>query len=181
MTVEIELIPESAIPLPDDNFVFGPELEEVVTAAIHTLQLHELAGMEVPPPEEEQREAAREIFVQGSGTVSKLEFQTTMHLRALLQEYDFQVIRDATQLRTYVLNRLLLESDNANANVRIKALDMLGRVSDVGLFTDKTEVTHKHAPTPELEARLRQKLEQLIRKNTTPADVQDVEPTMKHP
>jgi hypothetical protein len=35
---------------------------------------------------------------------------------------------------------------------------MLGKISDVGLFTDKTEVTMRHRPTAELEQLLRERL-----------------------
>jgi hypothetical protein len=39
---------------------------------------------------------------------------------------------------------------------------MLGKISDVGLFTDKTEVTMRHRPTEELEQLLRERLTKTI-------------------
>ncbi len=39
---------------------------------------------------------------------------------------------------------------------------MLGKISDVGLFTDKTEVTMRHRPTEELEQLLRERLMKTI-------------------
>jgi len=46
--------------------------------------------------------------------------------------------------------------------IRIKALELLGKVSDVGLFTDKTEITLRHRPTEELEQMLRERLTRVI-------------------
>lgn len=84
------------------------------------------------------------------------------HIGALLSEYDKTVVKSAAQLRTYITNRLILETDNADPRVRLKALEMLGKVSDVGLFTDKTEITMRHRPTEELEQLLRERLTRVI-------------------
>jgi hypothetical protein len=50
--------------------------------------------------------------------------------------------------------------------VRIRALELLGKISDVGLFTEKTEVTITHRTTDELRESLRSKLAKLV----NPAD-----------
>jgi hypothetical protein len=84
------------------------------------------------------------------------------HLGALLNEYDKTVVKSAAQLRTYITNRLILETDSPDPRVRLKALEMLGKVSDVGLFTDKTEITMRHRPTEELEQLLRERLTRVI-------------------
>jgi hypothetical protein len=39
---------------------------------------------------------------------------------------------------------------------------MLGKISDVGLFTDKTEITMRHRPTEELEQLLRERLTRVV-------------------
>jgi hypothetical protein len=85
------------------------------------------------------------------------------------------VVQSAAQLRTYITNRLLLESDSADPRIRIKALEMLGKISDVGLFTEKTEITMRHRPTEELEQMLRERLTRVIEAETfTPHAVTDV-------
>jgi hypothetical protein len=63
-----------------------------------------------------------------------------------------------------VTNRLLEESQNPDPRIRIRALELLGKHSDVGLFTDRSEVTITHQSTDELKARLRAKLQRLIQK-----------------
>ena len=47
----------------------------------------------------------------------------------------------------------------------------MGKISDVGLFTDRTEVTITHQTTDELRLKLRAKLQRLV---NTPV-IQDVE------
>jgi len=99
------------------------------------------------------------------------------HLAALLSEYDKIVIKSAAQLRTYITNRLILESDNADPRIRLKSLEMLGKISDVGLFTDKTEITMRHRPTAELEQLLRERLTKVIEAEAvdTPRVVQPIQ------
>lgn len=87
---------------------------------------------------------------------------TVVHLKALLDEYDHQVVQSAAQIRRYVTNKLIEESANPDARIRMRSLELLGKISDVGLFTDKTEVTLKHRPTEELEQLLRERLMKTI-------------------
>jgi hypothetical protein len=46
--------------------------------------------------------------------------------------------------------------------VRIRALELLGKISDVGLFAEKSEVTITHQTTDELKDKLRAKLTKLV-------------------
>ena len=55
-----------------------------------------------------------------------------------------------------------MDSANADPRIRLKSLEMLGKISDVGLFTDKTEITMRHRPTEELEQMLRERLTKVI-------------------
>jgi len=83
---------------------------------------------------------------------------TIVHLKAILDEYDKVVIQSAVQVRTYVTNKLIMDSANPDPRVRLKCYELLGKISDVGLFTDKTEITMRHRPTEELEQLLRERL-----------------------
>lgn len=95
-----------------------------------------------------------EVMLSSPGTV--------VHIKAILSEYDKQVVESAAQIRTFVTNKLLLETESPDPRIRIKALELLGKISDVGLFTDKTEITMRHRPTAELEQLLRERLTKVI-------------------
>jgi hypothetical protein len=94
--------------------------------------------------------AATETMLSSPGTI--------IHIKALLDEYDKVVIQSAAQLRTYVTNKLIVDSANPDPRIRLKCYELLGKISDVGLFTDKTEITMRHRPTEELEQLLRERL-----------------------
>ena len=85
----------------------------------------------------------------------------------LLTAYDKRVVDDPAQIRYYATNRLLELTDDPDVKIRIKALELLGKVADVGLFADRTEITIKDKTTRDLE----QELEAYFSKY-----VQEVEP-----
>jgi len=93
---------------------------------------------------------------------------TIVHIKAILSEYDKAVVESGAQIRTFVTNKLLLESENPDPRIRMKALELLGKISDVGLFTEKTEITMRHRPTEELEQLLRERLTKIIEAEPMP-------------
>lgn len=84
----------------------------------------------------------------------------------LLSAFDMEVVQDAKRIRNYVTNKLILESENMDARIRMKALEMLGKISDVGLFSEKTEITVNNRSMVELENSLREKLRRILGTDT---------------
>lgn len=82
---------------------------------------------------------------------------------SILTEFGHSVVDSASQVRYLVTNKLLLETENPDPKIRIRALELLGKVSDVGLFAEKSEVTITHQTSDDLRAKLRGKLEKLVR------------------
>jgi hypothetical protein len=147
------------VPLADYAPTFQ-DLRDRVAAAVATLEDLDY----IPEPTEEDRRVSRAIFAgeQGATDTDLSSPGVIVHVAALLNEYDRTVVKSAAQLRTYVTNKLILESDNQDPRIRIKSLELLGKISDVGLFTDKTEITMRHRPTEELEQMLRERLTKVI-------------------
>jgi len=132
------------------------DLESRVAAAFKSLQ--EIAdGVQV---DDDDIQEARDIFIgDKKATPASIENPgVVLHLTALLTAYDQTVIKSAVQIRNYVTNRLLEDSANPDPRVRLRCYELLGKISDVGLFTDKAEVTLRHRPTEELEQLLRERL-----------------------
>ena len=138
-------------------------LETRIAAAMATL----VDTNNLPAPNEiddEDKHKAREVFL-GNELASDEDLASpgmVVYLQSLLSEYDTVVVKSAAQMRTYVTNRLLRETDNPDARIRMKSLELLGKISDVGLFTDKTEITMRHRPTEELEQMLRERLTKVL-------------------
>jgi len=81
----------------------------------------------------------------------------------ILDEFGRSVVKSAVHIRHMVTNKLVLETENPDPRVRIRALELLGKISDVGLFAEKSEVTITHQSTDDLKTKLRKKLEKLAK------------------
>ena len=105
------------------------------------------------------------------------------HLVGMLTAYDWEFVQQAKELRGYTVAKLLEECKNPNANIRLKALGLLGKVTEVGLFTDKIEVKKTDLTDEEIDKKLKDKLAKFM--NVTDAEpIEDIEvstPSPKEP
>jgi hypothetical protein len=95
------------------------------------------------------------------------------HLVGMLTAYDWEFVQQAKELRGYTVAKLLEECENPNANIRLKALGLLGKVTEVGLFTDKVEVKKVDLTEDEIDRKLKEKLAKFM--NVTDAEYTDIE------
>jgi len=95
------------------------------------------------------------------------------HLVGLLTAYDWEFIQQAKELRGYTVAKILEETNNPTASIRLKALALLGKVTEVGLFTEKIEIKKTELSDSELEQRIKEKLNRMS-KIVEITDVTDV-------
>lgn len=166
----ITLTPDVGVPLPDD--VSGEPLfdfDDVVHAAAETAVM---LGIDDEPTVDDMAtaEALTEAYAADPeetskkakpSNVAKLTPASLVLTREILDEFGQQVVTKSVEIRHLVTNKLILESENPDARIRMRALELLGKISDVGLFTERTEVTITHQSTDDLKAALREKLQRL--------------------
>lgn len=80
------------------------------------------------------------------------------HLTNMLTAYDWEFVNQAKELRGYAVAKILEECESTNANIRLKALGLLGKVTEIGLFTEKIEVKQTAMSDAEVEQRIKDKL-----------------------
>jgi hypothetical protein len=124
-------------------------------------------GLVVEPTEEDKVKARAALHESVSTATNPAQLPTTaiantpgsvQHLKEILSEYDHIVVKSAVQIRTFVTNKLIEESSNPDAKIRMRALELLGKIGDVGLFIERTEITVKHKTTVELQSLVRGRL-----------------------
>jgi hypothetical protein len=102
------------------------------------------------------------------------------HLVGMLTAYDWEFVHQARELRGYTVAKLLEECENPNANIRLKALGLLGKVTEVGLFTDKIEVKKTDLTDEEIDKKLKDKLAKFM--SVTDVDpIEDIEVSAPSP
>jgi hypothetical protein len=93
----------------------------------------------------------------------------------LLTAYDKRVVDDPAQIRYYATNRLLELTDDPDVKIRIKALELLGKVADVGLFADRTEITIKDKTTRDLEQELESYFSKYVQEVEPVEEIEEIE------
>ena len=84
------------------------------------------------------------------------------HLVGMLTAYDWAFVEQAKELRGYAVAQILEEVKHPDARIRLKALDMLGKVTEVALFTERIEVKKAPMSDVELETRIKEKLNRFM-------------------
>ena len=84
------------------------------------------------------------------------------HLVNMLTAYDWEFIQQAKELRGYAVAKILEDCENPSASIRLKALALLGKVTEVGLFTEKIEVKKAELSDDELDQRIKDKLNKFM-------------------
>ena len=84
------------------------------------------------------------------------------HLVGMLTAYDWAFIEQARELRGYAVVQILEEVKHPDARIRLKALQMLGTVTEVALFTERVEVKKTEMSDVELEMRIKEKLNRFM-------------------
>ena len=101
------------------------------------------------------------------------------HLVGMLTAYDWEFVERAKELRGYTVAKILEDTAHPTASVRLKALALLGKVTEVGLFTEKIEIKKAELSDAELDARIKEKLGKMA-KIVEITDVTDVVENLKN-
>ena len=170
----ILVTPELNVPAPftmtDEEILSIHEKAKLAFNTVEFLRANGLDDAETAVTTEDKK-TARSVFMDNP-TTTLADINTpgkALMLKALLDEYDIDVIRNAQQVRSYIKLKLLEKSDCGDNKVELKALEMLGKMSDVGAFAERVEINVTHRTTEELETELANKLSQYL------GDIIDVE------
>ena len=175
-----EVLPTAEAPPPVDKVTPA----EALNAKINTDDW--LKAMGAPDSEvivsELEKQQARETFTalttaapikEQHALVERLETPAAVrHLTGMLTAYDWEFVNQAKELRGYAVAKILEDCEHPNANIRLKALGLLGKVTEIGLFTEKIEVKKTDLTEQEIDAKLKEKLAKFM--NVQDAEVIEV-------
>jgi hypothetical protein len=95
------------------------------------------------------------------------------HLAGMLSQYDWAFVRQAQEIRGYIVARLLEHAASPDAKVSLSALGKLGTVTEVAAFTERLEIDHRQKDTtPDaVVTRLRERLAALLPRAKQEAEI----------
>lgn len=132
-----------------------------------------------------QKHAAREAFValathtepkSAKEALMKVETPAAVrHIVTMLTAYDWEFVQQAKELRGMAVAKIVEETEHPDARIRLKALELLGRVTEVGLFTERIEIKKTDLSDTELDQKIKEKLNRLAGViDIKPEDVQEI-------
>jgi len=140
----------------------APDAEKAVSDLEKRQARETFSAMTTASPIQKQHELVAQIETPAA----------VRHLVGMLTAYDWEFVHQAKELRGYAVAKLVEECESPNPNIRLKALGLLGKVTEVGLFTDKIEVKKTDMTEDEIDKRLKEKLAKFM--DVTDAEVTDI-------
>ena len=178
---------EPNIPLPANAAEALPPMtpkEELEVRARTIKLISDLQGKPIHPSDKDKDEAralAKKMVEDPKGHIqfSNYKNETLAYLAGMVSQYDQMIVRDLADLKVFVVNKLVEQTESGNAKDVIAALKALGEVDGVDAFKRRSEVTVQIKPIDQVEKDLLAKLEKLERltKYADAQDIIDVEPT----
>jgi hypothetical protein len=164
--MQLHVEPDSAIQMPIDNIPLKDFREKAMAACASA----EFLGLDMEPTPEDKETAEQVVYTVASEEdkankkLSKQDYKpATYHqVKSILNEFSTRVVDNALQIRLLVTNKLIIDSDSEDDRTRLRALELLGKISDVGLFVEKSEVTITNRSTQDLVDSVRAKIQKLM-------------------
>jgi hypothetical protein len=151
--------PEVGIPLPFDTTPEEIEsFREKAHAYFKTIEALTKQGLEIDITQQDKMESHQIMASKKLPLAKNLTSGTILNLEAILTEWDQEVLDVNRRLRNYTTNKLIVESVDPDPKQRMRALENLGRIGAVGLFSEKIDVTVTHRTVIDIESELRKTL-----------------------
>lgn len=178
---------EPNIPLPANAAEALPPMtpkEELEVRARTIKLISDLQGKPIHPTEQDKDQArvlAKKMVEDPRGHIqfSNYKNETLAYLAGMVSQYDQMIVKDLADLKVFVVNKLVEQTESGSAKDVIAALKALGEVDGVDAFKRRSELTVQIKPIDQVEKDLLAKLEKLERltKYADAQDIIDVEPT----
>jgi hypothetical protein len=171
-TVHIEPTKDHPVPFSTEDETSSTFVEEVAVAGnTAELQVQLGAPLEVDEATAEKEKNLIEQAIKERKTKNLTNPNTAFAAAAFLRTYGQQMAFDAAQARAAITNKLMELANCGDPRYELKALEMLGKHSDVGLFTERSEITINYKNPEDLEAAIKERVKRLLN-----ADIIDVTP-----
>ena len=87
---------------------------------------------------------------------------TAFAAAAFLRTYGQQLAMDAASARAAITNKLMEIANCGDARYELKALELLGKHSDIGIFTERSEITVNYKDPDDLEKAIKDRVKRLL-------------------
>ena len=168
----IKIEPTAEHPVPFDVSEESPKTQkDAIAIAVNTADLIKELGGGIDFNEKDGKQVV-DLVTKAAKTPKHIKSSgQAAAAAAILKKYDFQAIADAQQARNLITNKLIELADCGDLKIEIKALELLGKHSDIGIFTERSEITVHHTTSQSLENSIKERIKRLLH-----SDITDITP-----
>jgi len=164
----INLEPTKDHPVPYDTSPERPAtFKDEVTVAANTADLLSQLGatIEVAPDDIDAFKNLTEHHNRSTASKALKNPSTASAAALFLKSYANQVAADANEVRSAITAKLMEIANCGDPRYELKALELLGKHSDVGIFTERSEITINHKTSDSLEDAIKERIKRLLNSN----------------
>lgn len=164
MNKPIKLTPTEEHKLPyDDRDEQPKDFAEALQVAATTAEVKTALGA-VPEATKESVRATENLAkaIQAQNIKALSQPATALAANAFLKEYAKSLAYSVADIRLALLNKLLEIADCGVKQYELRAIELLGKHSDIGLFTERSEVTISYKDPIELEEAIKERVKRLV-------------------
>jgi hypothetical protein len=170
----ISLEPTASVPMPyNTSDEVGATFAEEMAIAGNTAELQVDLGakLEVSARDAAEEKALLKAAIKSKKISALNTPNTAFAAAAFLRTYGQQLAMDVVSARSAITNKLMEIANCGDTKFELKALELLGKHSDIGLFTERSEITIHYKDPSELENAIKERVKRLLN-----ADIIDVIP-----
>jgi hypothetical protein len=172
MRIKIEPTKEHKMPYVAQDDETTSFMEELELSANTQSLLDELGT----PPEIDAESAVKtsKLLEQSLKNQDKKALTTpgmAFAAREFIRVYSARLATDMNDVRSALTNKLLELANCGDARFELKAIELLGKHSDIALFTERSEVTVNYKNSTDLESAIKERVKRLLN-----AEIIDVTP-----
>lgn len=130
----------------------GFDDDATITDAQQRAAQSAFAALTIPLDAQTQQQALTKVSVP----------KAVQHLVGMLTAYDWAFVEQAKELRGYCIAQLLEETKHPEAKIRLRAVELLGKVTEVALFTERIEVKKTTMSDHELEQEIKSRMDKYM-------------------
>lgn len=170
----LHIEPTKDYPIPFDLSDHEPATQsDSIAVAVNTVDFIEKIGGSLDFSPEDGKKAVNLVTQPVNVPKHITSASQAKAAQVILSNHDYQAFEDVQQARNFITNKLIQIADCGDPKLELKALELLGKHSDVGLFTNRSEVTIHHKSPETLESSIKERIKRLL---NTPDDIQDITP-----
>ena len=170
----ISLEPTASVPMPYNTLdEVGATFAEEMAIAGNTAELQVDLGakLEVSSKDAAEEKALLKAAIKSKKVSALNTPNTAFAAAAFLRTYGQMLAMDVASARSAITNKLMEIANCGDTKFELKALELLGKHSDIGLFTERSEITIHYKDPSELENAIKERVKRLLN-----ADIIDVTP-----